>query len=442
MKRIVVAGTGFVGLSTGISFATIGHKVTCVDIDKEKISLLQKGISPIYEPGLQESLLENINLKRIDFTTDYEEAYRNADLIFIAVGTPEMQDGTANLIYLKEVARDIAICIERDIVVVIKSTVPVGTNEMIKQMMVEYAKPHIRIEVVSNPEFLREGSALYDIFNGDRIVIGSDSLNATRLLQDLYKPFNIPIFITNVRSAEMVKYASNAFLATKISFINEISMICEKVDADIEQVALGMGLDHRIGSQFLKAGIGFGGSCFPKDTNALVKESELHGLELKLLKSVIEINEKQQMKLFDLVTNNIGHLKDKKIAILGASFKPNTNDLRHAPSLLLIQQLLKEGVNITAYDPIALPDLYNEFGNLINYTTNLKDAISEKDAALILTEWDEIVHANVAIYERFMKRPIVFDGRNCYNLDHISQTTIHYYSIGRKTINPILQLSH
>ncbi|MEH7080928.1 UDP-glucose/GDP-mannose dehydrogenase family protein, partial [Bacillus velezensis] len=271
MKQIIVAGTGYVGLATGVSFATIGFKVTCVDIDENKINLLQKGICPIYEPGLQEALLENIMQERIDFTTNIDQAYSRADVIFIAVGTPELPDGTADLKFLKEVAKDIAIRASKDLVVVIKSTVPVGTNEVVKQILKDFAHPQLKIDVVSNPEFLREGSALHDIFHGDRIVIGADYPQSASYVEELYKSFNLPTFVTSVRSAEMIKYASNAFLATKISFINEIASICEAVGADVEQVARGMGLDRRIGSQFLNAGIGFGGSCFPKDTSALIQ---------------------------------------------------------------------------------------------------------------------------------------------------------------------------
>jgi UDPglucose 6-dehydrogenase len=442
MKRIVVAGTGYVGLATGVSFATVGYHVTCVDIDQEKIDLLQNGICPIYEPGLQESLLENIILQRIEFTTNFEDAYRNADIIFIAVGTPELPDGTANLTDLKEVVKSIAMSVEKNVIVVIKSTVPVGTNEMMKELMLKYAPHQLTIDIVSNPEFLREGSALHDIFNGDRIVIGSESKDATSLIQDLYKPFNIPIYTTNSRSAEMIKYASNAFLATKISFINEIAMICEKLDANVEQVAHGMGLDHRIGANFLKAGIGYGGSCFPKDTTALVKESSLVGLDLKLLKSVIEVNDQQQLKLFKLTKSLLGELKNKQIAILGVSFKPNTNDIRHAPSILLIQKLLEEGAQITAFDPIALPELRREFGDAIRYSNCINNTILHQEATLILTEWEEIVQTEIQQYEKLMKIPLLIDGRNCYDLEMVQKTSLHYYSIGRKPVNPIFQLTH
>lgn len=441
MKQIVVAGTGYVGLATGVSFATIGYKVTCVDIDEAKINLLQKGICPIYEPGLQESLLENIMLERIDFKTNIDEAYSVADIIFIAVGTPELPDGTANLKFLKEAAKDIAIRATKDIVVVIKSTVPVGTNEIVKQIMGDFAHPQIKIDVVSNPEFLREGSALFDIFHGDRIIIGSDNLNAASVVENLYKPFKIPIFITSIRSAEMIKYASNAFLATKISFINEIALICEAVEADVDQVAHGIGLDRRIGSHFLNAGIGFGGSCFPKDTSALVHSSALIGLDLKLLKSVIEINEYQQLKLFEMAKSYFGSLKDKKIAILGISFKPNTNDIRHAPSIALIKEFLKEGANITVYDPIALPDVKREFGDLIIYSNELYNAIQNKEAAFIVTEWNEIVHADLNEFESRMTYPLIFDGRNCFDLEKIQNTNIQYYSIGRKPVNTILRIA-
>lgn len=441
MKQIIVAGTGYVGLATGVSFATIGFKVTCVDIDENKINLLQKGICPIYEPGLQEALLENIMQERIDFTTNIDEAYRKADVIFIAVGTPELPNGTANLRYLKEVAKDIAIRASKDLVVVIKSTVPVGTNEVVKQILKDFAHPQLKLDVVSNPEFLREGSALHDIFHGDRIVIGADHPQSASFVADLYKSFNLPTFVTSVRSAEMIKYASNAFLATKISFINEIASICEVVGADVEQVAHGMGLDRRIGSQFLNAGIGFGGSCFPKDTSALIQSSALEGLELKLLKSVIDINEYQQLKLYELAKLYFGSLKDKQIAILGASFKPNTNDIRHAPSIALIKEFLKDGANITVYDPIALPEINREFGDLVKYSNDLYEAISNKDAALIVTEWNEIVRAELSQFETRMRHPLIFDGRNCFDVEEVQNTNLQYYSIGRKPVNVNLQVA-
>ena len=441
MKQIIVAGTGYVGLATGVSFATIGFKVTCVDIDESKINLLQKGICPIYEPGLQEALLENIMQERINFTTNIDQAYRKADVIFIAVGTPELPDGTANLTYLKEVAKDIAVNASKDLVVVIKSTVPVGTNEVVKQILKEFAHPQLKIDVVSNPEFLREGSALHDIFHGDRIVIGADHPQSASYVSELYRAFNLPIFVTSVRSAEMIKYASNAFLATKISFINEISSICEAVGADVEQVAHGMGLDRRIGSQFLNAGIGFGGSCFPKDTSALIQSSAMEGLELKLLKSVIDINEFQQLKLYELAKLYFGSLKDREIAILGASFKPNTNDIRHAPSIALIKEFLKDGAIITVYDPIALPEVNREFGDLVKYSNDLYEAILNKDAALIVTEWNEIVRAELSQFETRMKHPLIFDGRNCFDVEEVQNTNIQYYSIGRKTVNVNLHIA-
>lgn len=440
MTHIVVAGTGYVGLTTGVSFATVGYNVTCVDIDVEKIELLQKGICPIFEPGLKESLLENILLNKIEFTTNYKAAYGKADIIFIAVGTPELPDGTANLQYLKGVANEIAINAKKNLTVVIKSTVPVGTNEAVKKIMLENAPRHLTIDIVSNPEFLREGSALYDIFNGDRIVIGSESQSATDIIKELYKPFNTAIYTTDARSAEMIKYASNAFLATKISFVNEIAMICEKLDADVDHVAHGIGLDHRIGPKFLKAGIGYGGSCFPKDTTALVKEAELVGVDLKLLKSVITINNQQKIKLLELAKSLFGNLKNKEIAILGASFKPNTNDIRHAPSIDLINHFLKEGTKITVYDPYALPELRKVFGDSINYSINVKDAIHEKEATFILTEWREIVETDLQLYEELMKIPLIIDGRNCFELTKMQKKNIYYYSIGRKPVNPIPQL--
>ena len=304
---------------------------------------MRKGISPIYEPGLEELMLQNIEANRLFFTTSHQEGFNNAEVVYIAVGTPEREDGSANLSYIEQVSKDIAKNAQRDIIVVTKSTVPVGTNHYIKQIISENLTENIKIEVVSNPEFLREGSSVYDTFNGDRIVVGSDSVEAANVIEDINKPFGIPVYKTDIRSAEMIKYASNAFLATKISFINEIANICEKTGANIEDVARGMGLDQRIGSMFLKAGIGYGGSCFPKDTKALTKIASNVDLDFTLLKAVVEVNNKQQHKLVKAAKSKLGSLRDKQVAVLGLAFKPNTDDMREAASVVIIKELLGEG---------------------------------------------------------------------------------------------------
>jgi len=431
--NIVVVGTGYVGLVTGVALAHIGHRVTCVDVDEAKVERMRQGISPIYEPGIEPLMKENMEANRLFFTTDGARAYREADVIYIAVGTPENEDGSANLTYLKQAVRDIASAVTKDVIVVTKSTVPVGTNHEIKRMFEQLA-PHVCIEVVSNPEFLREGSAIYDTFHGDRIVIGADDERAAAVVADIHRPFGIPIFHTDIRSAEMIKYASNAFLATKISFINEIANICEKVGADIEQVAAGMGMDERIGSAFLRAGIGYGGSCFPKDTKALAKIAANIDHDFELLKAVIEVNNKQQRKLIEKAKKRFEHLGGKKIALLGLSFKPNTDDMREAASLVIARELVAEQAIVVAYDPIAMNKAKSVLPKEVVYASSVEEALKDADAAMILTEWDEFRQLDLSVYVKQMKTPIIFDGRNCYALDDIKKYEIEYHSIGRKPI--------
>ncbi|MGJ7035718.1 UDP-glucose dehydrogenase family protein [Anoxybacillus eryuanensis] len=431
--NIVVVGTGYVGLVTGVALAHIGHRVVCVDVDEEKVERMRRGISPIYEPGIEPLMKENMEANRLFFTTDGARAYREADVIYIAVGTPENEDGSANLTYLKQAVQDIASSVTKDVIVVTKSTVPVGTNHEIKRMFEQLA-PHVRIDVVSNPEFLREGSAIYDTFHGDRIVIGADDERAAAVVADIHRPFGIPIFQTDIRSAEMIKYASNAFLATKISFINEIANICEKVGADIEQVAAGMGMDERIGASFLRAGIGYGGSCFPKDTKALAKIAANIDHDFELLKAVIEVNNKQQRKLIEKAKKRFGHLRGKKIALLGLSFKPNTDDMREAASLVVARELVAEQAIVVAYDPIAMNKAKSVLPKEVVYASSVEEALKDADAAMILTEWDEFRQLDLSVYVKQMKTPIVFDGRNCYALDDMKKYDIEYDSIGRKPI--------
>lgn len=438
--KIAVVGTGYVGLVTGVALSHIGHDVTCVDIDEKKVERMRKGISPIYEPGLEELMLQNIEANRLFFTTSHQEGFNNAEVVYIAVGTPEREDGSANLSYIEQVSKDIAKNAQRDIIVVTKSTVPVGTNHYIKQIISENLTENIKIEVVSNPEFLREGSSVYDTFNGDRIVVGSDSVEAANVIEEINKPFGIPVYKTDIRSAEMIKYASNAFLATKISFINEIANICEKTGANIEDVARGMGLDQRIGSMFLKAGIGYGGSCFPKDTKALTKIASNVDLDFTLLKAVVEVNNKQQHKLVKAAQSKLGTLRDKKVAVLGLAFKPNTDDMREAASVVIIKELLGEGAQVTAYDPVAVENAKKLLPGTVKFTTDLHEALVDKDLVFIVTEWQEVKEVELSMFAKLMNTPIIFDGRNCFDVKEVSKYEIDYYSIGRSNIQNIGQL--
>lgn len=438
--KIAVVGTGYVGLVTGVALSHIGHDVTCVDIDEKKVERMRKGISPIYEPGLEELMLQNIEANKLFFTTSHQEGFNNAEVVYIAVGTPEREDGSANLSYIEQVSKDIAKNAQRDIIVVTKSTVPVGTNHYIKQIISENLTENIKIEVVSNPEFLREGSSVYDTFNGDRIVVGSDSVEAANVIEEINKPFGIPVYKTDIRSAEMIKYASNAFLATKISFINEIANICEKTGANIEDVARGMGLDQRIGSMFLKAGIGYGGSCFPKDTKALTKIASNVDLDFTLLKAVVEVNNKQQHKLVKAAQSKLGTLRDKKVAVLGLAFKPNTDDMREAASVVIIKELLGEGAQVTAYDPVAVENAKKLLPGTVKFTTDLHEALVDKDLVFIVTEWQEVKEVELSMFAKLMNTPIIFDGRNCFDVKEVSKYEIDYYSIGRSNIQNIGQL--
>ncbi|WP_243292801.1 UDP-glucose/GDP-mannose dehydrogenase family protein [Bacillus sp. FJAT-47783] len=430
--RVAVAGTGYVGLVTGVCLSEVGHEVTCIDIDKQKIDMLVKGKSPIYEPGLDELIQKNMKEKRLTFTTESKVAYNDKEIIIIAVGTPENEDGSANLTYIKQVVKDILSHINGPVTLVTKSTVPVGTNDTIKQWVNDWNIHQYRIDIASNPEFLREGSAIDDTFYGDRIVIGADSPEIAHKVAKLYEPFNIPIIKTGIRSAEMIKYAANAFLATKISFINEIANICEKVGANIEDVANGIGTDKRIGPQFLKAGIGYGGSCFPKDTKALVQIAGNVQHKFELLEAVIRVNHRQQMKLVKKAKEVIGSLQGKRCAILGLAFKPNTDDVREAASLVMAKQLLDEGATVIAYDPIAIDNAKDILGDLISYTNSIEEAIKGADLAFIATEWDEVKKFPVNKFTELMSTPNVLDGRNCYSFDTVKKFRLNYYSVGRK----------
>ncbi|WP_456273116.1 UDP-glucose dehydrogenase family protein [Bacillus sp. AK031] len=434
-KKITVIGTGYVGLVTGACLAEIGNTVTCIDIDHNKIWILQQGESPIYEPGIEEMIRKNLEEGRLYFTADYREACSDADFIFITVGTPQNGDGSANLTFIKNAAQQIGRTVRKNgVVIVTKSTVPVGTNAKVKKWVADSLEADICFEVASNPEFLREGSAIADTFEADRIVIGIESQEAADRMKELFKPFQTRILQTSLESAEMIKYASNAFLATKISFINEIANLCEKLEADIEEVEQGMGMDCRIGSQFLKAGIGYGGSCFPKDTNALVQIAGGIEHQFELLESVIRVNSRQQIKLVSKALAHFEKLKDKKAALLGLAFKPNTDDIREAAAIEMIKQLLHYGAEVTVFDPFAMENTRELFGNRIRYAGNTLESVRGADMAFIVTEWEQFRTLTLEALVKEMRTPVVFDGRNCFTLEEARQAGADYYSIGRKPL--------
>lgn len=434
MRKIAVVGTGYVGLVTGVALSEIGHHVTCIDVDLDKVKRMQAGISPIYEPGLDELMQKNIAAGRLHFTNEHELGFHEAEVIYIAVGTPQREDGSADLQYVEQAALDIATHAKRDVIVVTKSTVPVGTNERIRDLIRTHRKRDIQVEVVSNPEFLREGSAVHDTFHGDRIVIGADDERAAAVVEEINRPFGIPIFKTDIRSAEMIKYASNAFLATKISFINEISNICEKLGANVEDVALGMGMDKRIGSQFLRAGIGYGGSCFPKDTQALVQIAGNVNHRFDLLESVIRVNNRQQALLVHKALERFGSLRGMKIALLGLAFKPNTDDMREAASIVVSNKLLEEGAEVVAYDPVAMDNAKRVLDPRVRFADSVEEVLAGADAAFLLTEWPEFQELSFDVFVRLMKEPVLFDGRNCFSLEYVRNYPVEYHSVGRPSV--------
>ncbi len=430
--RIAVAGTGYVGLVTGVCLASKGHQVTCVDVDENKVKIMKQGISPIYEPGLSELMKENMD--RLEFTTDYAKAYKEAEVIFIGVGTPEKQDGSANLSYVYRVVEQIAVSVERECVVVVKSTVPIGTNDKIETYIIEHLKNDVSVHIASNPEFLAQGTAVRDTLHASRIVIGAESEYAQKVLEKVYEDFDVPKVITNRRSAEMIKYASNDFLALKISYINEIANLCEIVGADIEDVTKGMGLDARIGDKFLNSGIGYGGSCFPKDTKALSWLASFNDNEIKTIKAAIEVNENQKFKLIKKARKYYEDFSNLTVAVLGLTFKPGTDDLREAPSLVNIPIILEDGARVKAWDPVGVENYKKYFPNEIEYCETIEGTLEDADICFIFTEWPEIKQLNVMCYKALMRHPIVLDGRNCYALNVFEGTGITYDSIGRETI--------
>ena len=431
--NIVVAGTGYVGLVTGVCLAEKGHNVTCVDVNQEKIDYMKNGKSPIYEEDLENLMVKN--KERLNYTTDYSNAYKKADVIFIGVGTPEKKDGSANLKYVYQVAKEIAQSIEKDCIVVLKSTVPIGTNKKIEKYINSNVKNNVKVELVSNPEFLSQGTAVHDTLHTQRIVIGVKSKSAEKIMREVYEPFEIEYVITDRESAEMIKYASNDFLALKISYINEIANLCEIVGANITDIAKGMGLDSRIGNKFLNAGIGYGGSCFPKDTKALNWLGNYYDYELKTIKAAIEVNENQKIKLIKKSRKYYETFEGLNVAVLGLAFKPNTDDLRDAPSLDCIPILLEDGAKIKAYDPVAENNYKKIYPTEIEYCKSIENALKDTDICFIFTEWDYVKNMDVDLFEKLMRKPIILDGRNCFEIKEFKNKKVIYESIGRNTIN-------
>lgn len=429
--NIAIVGSGYVGLVTGVCLAHIGHRVICVDVDLNKIKRLKQGKVPIYEPGLEELLRKYLKNKRLSFTMSIKEAAKKSVAIFIAVGTPSKKNGDADLTYVENVAREIAMNMDSYKLIIEKSTVPAETGKRI-QRTVQINLPKrkkVDFDVASNPEFLREGSAVHDFMHPDRVVIGVESKKAEKILREIYKPLKPHIVVTNINSAELIKHASNSFLATKISFINAISQICDHVGADVLKVAEGMGYDKRIGRSFLDAGVGYGGSCFPKDVDAFIRISQKSGYDFNLLKEVRNINEHQKATFVQMIEDKLWIIKNKVIGVLGLAFKPNTDDMRNAPSIDIINELQREGAKIKAYDPEGIPNSRKMFKGL-TYSKNPYDLAKDCDCLLLLTEWDEFKELKFERIKKVMKQPIIFDGRNLYHDQKLEKLGFEYYGIG------------
>ncbi len=430
MRRICVIGTGYVGLVTGVCFADLGNRVVCVDIDPQKVETLSCGRPTIYEPGLQELLERSLHAGRISFTENYAEGLEEADFAFITVDTPMSDDGSADLRSVEAAAKSIGQSLIQNVIIVDKSTVPVGTGDIVSDIVATHARSGISFSIVSNPEFLREGSAVSDFFNPDRIVLGSTDQEAAEQVAELHAPLRARVIITDLRTAEMIKYASNAFLAARISFINEIAQICEKLGADIKEVARGMGADKRIGPHFLEAGVGYGGSCFPKDVLALYHMAANAGCHPQLLQAVMDINRDARQKFVEKVQKLLGDLQGKIIGILGLSFKPNTDDMREAPSLDIIQSLQDLGAHIKAYDPVAM-ERAADLMPRVTFCATAYDAAKDADALLIVTEWNEFKQLNWEKLRTFMRQTIVIDGRNIYTPAEVEAQGFTYWGVGR-----------
>lgn len=435
--NIAVVGTGYVGLVTGTCLAETGNKVICIDVDETKVARMQQGEVPIYEPGLNTLFDRNTRQGRLSFTTSLEEGIRDAEIIFFALPTPPNGDGSADLSYVLNVSEQLAGLISHYTVIVGKSTVPVGTADRVEAVLRKKVDPEL-FDVVSNPEFLREGVAVDDFLKPERVIIGTESPRAREIMERLYKPFvrqGNPIYFMDVRSAEMTKYAANSFLATKITFMNEMANLCERLGANIDQVRIGIGSDSRIGKRFLFPGVGYGGSCFPKDVRALVQIGEEHHYDLQILRSVMAVNDRQKKILADKVIRYFnGNLSDKTIGVWGLAFKPNTDDIREAPSLYVLEELLEQGAQVKAYDPEAMKNIEAQFQDRIHLVEDAYEALIDVDALVILTEWSVFRTPNFAVMKSLMKQPVIFDGRNLYEVDYMGKQGFYYESIGRKVV--------
>ncbi|QNR68563.1 UDP-glucose/GDP-mannose dehydrogenase family protein [Paenibacillus peoriae] len=428
--KLAVIGTGYVGLVSGVCFAQKGNEVICVDLEQYKIDMLNRAESPIYEPGIEELIALNLEAGRLEFTSDLADAVRRSDIVILAVGTPSLANGEANLSYIEQAAADVGKAMNGYKIIMTKSTVPVGTNEKIKDVLARHTS--LSFDIVSAPEFLREGSAINDTLHPDRIIIGLDNTGLRETMVTLHQVFTDKIYVTDIRSAEMIKYASNAFLATKISFINEIANICEKVGADVTCVADGMGMDKRIGSSFLQAGIGYGGSCFPKDTNALIQIAGNVDYEFKLLKSVVEVNTDQRFMIVSKLRESLGQLNGVSIGIWGLAFKPNTDDIREAPALEIVETLVQAGAIVKLYDPIAM-DKFKErvdHPNIV-WCSSPQQAAEGSDAVCLLTDWEEFKKVDLVQLASILRKPVLIDGRNVFAEEQIQGSGLEYYSVGR-----------
>jgi UDPglucose 6-dehydrogenase len=441
--QISVIGTGYVGLVTGACFAEFGVNVLCMDNDEKRVARLEKGEVPFYEPGITELVAKGISQNRLTFTTKITRAVDHGEVIFIAVGTPPKKDGSADLSFVEEVGRGIAHKMTSYKVIVTKSTVPVGTGALLRRVITSAQKKKITFDVVSNPEFLREGSAIEDFIRPNRVIIGSDSDRAIALMKDLYRPLYLietPFVVTDVPTAEMIKYASNAFLATKISFINEIATLCERVGADVQMVAKGMGLDHRIGSKFLHAGPGFGGSCFPKDLAALVQMGERAGYPMQIASAAANVNTQQRERMIQKIREALGGLQGASLGMLGLSFKPNTNDLREAPALAIIQELTRQGATVRAYDPVALEEAAQMLPGLIS-CRDVYETATGVDGLILMTEWNEFRNLDFAKLKTLVRKPVLIDLRNIYDSSRVTSFGFRHISVGRQDKDPDSQTS-
>lgn len=436
--KIAIIGTGYVGLVTGTCFADMGISVTCVDVDADKINRLKRGEIPIYEPGLEDMVTRNHNSGRLDFTTDLSEVINDVEVIFSAVGTPPDEDGSADLRYVLDVARQVGSLMEKYVLVVTKSTVPVGTAVKVRETILEEQRRRgvkIDFDVASNPEFLKEGAAIKDFMSPDRVVVGVDSPRAQKIMQKLYRPFLLSsdrMLFTDIPSAEMIKYAANAMLATRISFMNDIANLCDMVGANVNMVRKGIGADHRIGTKFLYPGCGYGGSCFPKDVKAIIRTAAQHGYDMRVLRAVEEVNESQKSLLFNkLLKHYGGSVEGKAVTLWGLAFKPETDDMREAPALVLIDLLLRHGATVRVYDPIAMQECRRRIGDTVTYCPNMYEAALDSDALMLVTEWKEFRVPSWNVIRKSMRTPVVLDGRNIYDRAELEGDGFTYYALGK-----------